>query len=224
MTARRAIVAAALPLALGGCIAATAIAYGAHTADPVNQVILAERQFALAAQNDGQWTAFRAAAAPDAIMFVPQPTAAQTFLAGRADPPRAVSWQVHRVYVSCDGRLAATTGAAQWPGGSHGRFTTIWRKQPDGHWRWIADEGGTVAVPLTAPARVAHRRARCGGRSGEALALIVNPGTVTGGGAANDGSLVWSYAVRPDGSRDMLVQLRDNAAFTRVIDDHEGAR
>ncbi len=154
---------ALLPIALSGCISTgvAAIRYAEREADPVRQAVQAEREFALLAQTTGQWTAFRATAAADATMFVPQPVNAQTWLAGRADPPRSVAWQPHAVFVSCDGRMAATTGAAQWPGGGHGMFTTIWQKQPDGNWKWIADHGAPVSAARAARPAVAEVRARC---------------------------------------------------------------
>ncbi len=206
-------------LMLGGCLAATAIAYAAHDADPLVAVTLAERQFALRAQTDGQWTAFRATAAPDAIMFVPDRVAAQAWLAGRADPPRSVAWQPHAVYVSCDGTLAATSGAAQWPGGTHGRFTTIWRRGDHG-WRWIADAGGRVDAPIPAPPRIVQRRARCAGHApSPAAADPASPGEVSGGGAAADGSLVWRYRLAANGALRLSVDLRDGDRLERVIDD-----
>ena len=78
-------------------IAALLLAAAAPTA------IDAERAFAADAQKLGQWSAFRKYATDDALMFVPQPTNAQSFLKDRKDPPVAVFWWPGRSYVSCDG-------------------------------------------------------------------------------------------------------------------------
>ena len=64
--------------------------------------------FARAAQEKGQWTAFREYAADDALMFVPQPVAAKDWLKKQANPAQAVTWQPYAVWSSCDGSLAVT--------------------------------------------------------------------------------------------------------------------
>ena len=213
-------------LSLTGCISAGigAARYAAHESDPAVQVERAERDFAMLAQHEGQWTAFRATAAADALMFVPQPVSAQTWLAGREDPPRSVAWQPHAVYVSCDGDTAATTGAAQWPGGSHGMFTTIWQRQADGGWKWIADHGAPVTTPRVAPAKVTYRRARCAANAAldRPAALVRDAADAVGGGVSEDGSLHWHYVVRPNGALRFVVDLEEPGGFDRVIDDGAG--
>lgn len=220
----RAAALALLPLTLSGCLAVAAVSYADHQSDPFVQVIRAEQEFALLAQSQGQWTAFRATAAPDATMFVPQPVNAQTWLTGRADPPRSVAWQPHRVYVSCDGRTAATTGAAQWPGGSNGRFTTIWQKQADGSWQWVADQGGPVAAPVAAPAELIRIRADCDSAvDTPPPPLVQGSNDSAGNGAAADGSLRWAWVVRPNGALRFVVDVRQDGCITRVIDDGAGS-
>ncbi len=222
----RTLLLALLPLALTGCISTgvAAIRYAEREADPARQAIQAEREFALRAQTEGQWTAFRATAAAGALMFVPQPVNAQTWLAGRTDPPRSVAWQPQAVFVSCDGQMAATTGAAQWPGGGHGMFTTIWQKQLDGNWKWIADHGAPVTVPRTARPAIVETRARCARPRTIATpaALVRGPSDSVGGGTSPDRSLHWSYVVRPNGALRFTVDLEQNGVYTRVIDDGAG--
>jgi len=56
------------------------------------------------------------------------------------------SWAPDAVEAAADGRTAISTGLARDPAGQViSRFTTIWRKDPDGHWRAIVDQG--VDVP-----------------------------------------------------------------------------
>ena len=71
------------------------------TANP-SKVVAAELGFARMAQDEGQWTAFRATADDDAVMFVPQQVSAKAWLKGRADPPASVKWSPSVVYVSCN--------------------------------------------------------------------------------------------------------------------------
>ncbi|MDB5692946.1 MAG: hypothetical protein JWO81_2009 [Alphaproteobacteria bacterium] len=111
----------------------------------------AERRYSAAASLHGQWTAFRETAAPDALMFVPQPRKAVQWLQGRADPPVAVVWWPARSWLSCDGRLAVNFGPWLRKGGTlAGTFTTIWVKQEDGSWRWKLDRGSNLPRPLPA--------------------------------------------------------------------------
>lgn len=124
-------------------------------------VIAAELAFARRAQERGQWTAFRDTAADGAILFVPDKVDAKSWLNGRADPAVAVRWQPHEVWSSCDGSLAITRGAAQWPGGRHGDFLTVWQRQRDGGYKWTADVGQFRADPLPEPDFVQTRVATC---------------------------------------------------------------
>ena len=87
-----------------------------------SKVVAAELELARAAQEDGQWSAFRDFSAGDAVLFVPEPVAARDWLQGRADPAAALQWQPHHIWSSCDGSLAVTRGAWQHPDGAQGEF------------------------------------------------------------------------------------------------------
>src|SRR5690606_39127749 len=100
-------------IALAAALAACATAPRDRTdlrpnANP-SAVIAAEMAFARAAQEKGQWTAFRQYATRDAVMFVPEPVNAQQWLRGQADPAQAVTWQPYQVWSSCDGSFAVST-------------------------------------------------------------------------------------------------------------------
>jgi len=59
------------------------------------------------------------------------------------DAPQApFSWGPDAVAPTADGRYAISTGLVHDPAGKvTGRFTSIWRKDADGHWRVVADQG-----------------------------------------------------------------------------------
>jgi hypothetical protein len=124
--------------------------------------IEAERAYAALAQTRGQWTAFRATAAPDALMFVPEPVRAAQWLAGRADPPVPVIWWPARGWLSCDGRLGVNFGPwIRKAGALVGTFTTVWVRGGDGAWKWRLDRGDVGRRPVAASDRPAVRRASC---------------------------------------------------------------
>jgi hypothetical protein len=125
----------------------------------------AERAFAAMAQRAGQWTAFRAFADSRAIMMAPERVDAQAFLAPLKDPPRAVMWWPAKAIPSCDGTLAVSTGPWIRDGGkATGTFTTIWRRQADGGWKWLFDHGRDTPRAVPAGDVVQVRKPDCRNR------------------------------------------------------------
>ena len=190
-------------------------------------VVAAEIAFNRLAQEKGQWTAFRATAAKDAVMFMPEMVNAQVWLKGRKDPPASVKWQPERVLMSCDGSVGVTTGAWQQPDGRNGYFTTIWRRDNKGRWYWVLDHGDQLRTPRSAPDFIATRLASCprGMRppAPPPLPAGTKPVPTPGNGASEDGSLKWSSEVRPDKSRRVTVSLRVNDGYETVLTDDVGA-
>lgn len=169
----------------------------------------AERAFASRAQIAGQWTAFRETAAPDAIMFVPYPTKAQVFFKDFKDPEVAYMWWPAEAYVSCDGKLAVITGPAV-RGTYRGYFTTIWKQQPVGGWRWVLDHGDGLANPRPARENPRVRWASCKPNPSPDFNPIKDAATSSfsqGFGVSPDETLSWSWRVRDDGSRVVQVNL-----------------
>ena len=155
----------------------------AATTQPVEA---AERAFASAAQTRGLWTAFRAFAAPDAIMLLDGPKPAAPFLAGRKDPRQALMWWPARTVTSCDGTLALSTGPYRTPdGASGGRYITLWRHSADG-WRWIYD-GGTDEKNRPAADQVSATRGKACRKPKWPL---MEPDALAGG-HSDDDSLRW---------------------------------
>ncbi len=185
----------------------------------------AERAFVKDAQKDGQWTAFRKYAAPDALMFVPQPTNAQTFLKDRKDPPQSVYWWPGRSYVACDGSFAINTGPwVRGAGKSVGYFTTVWRR--DGQqWRWTYDAGDQLKTPRAEGGDIKPVTASCAGRPRIPIPLryAKAAGFTSNGGRSNDGTLFWTWAVGPKGERRFAARLWDGRKFRTVIDDEVAA-
>lgn len=182
---------------------------------PAPTALDAERAFAADARTLGQWTAFRKWAAPDATMFVPQPISAQAWLKDRKDPAKAIEWWPTASYVSCDGSLAVNTGGWKTADGSVGYFSTVWRREQDGSWKWIVDGGDSLKVARAHPTDVKIVRGTCTG-----MHVSHGPsGPDSGHGEAADGSLLWTWAVNSDGSRAFVASVKIGTRDTLVIDD-----
>lgn len=175
----------------------------------------AERAFAADAKALGQWTAFRKWAAPDAIMFLPQPVAAADFLRGRTDPPAAIGWAAAESFVSCDGTMAVNVGYSRPAPGRHGSFLTVWRKQADGAWRWAVDSGGDIPAAPVVLATPVVRRASC---EGEAPFFIMQKPLSgwSGDRQSKDGTLRWVASVERDGTLRYEVTLWTGRGFELV--------
>jgi hypothetical protein len=183
----------------------------------------AERAFNQAAQEKGQWTAFREFAADTATMFVPQPVKAQEWLKDRKDPPRSVEWWPTEIYESCDGKAAVSTGGWKRPDGSVGYFTTVWQKQADGRWKWLADAGDTLDKARPRPSEPRRTRASCKPMLMSSTPAFPEPGVKTGGALSSDRSLSWGWRVTSAGARTFSASTWDGSDFIRVISDEAAA-
>jgi hypothetical protein len=196
------------------------------SAAPVTPVE-AERAFAADAQSLGQWSAFRKWADPTAVMWTPQATWAHEFLKNRKDPATAVRWWPSHSWQACDGRTAVNVGPWQLPN-AHGRFITLWMRQPSGAWRWSADGQLTAPARHAVPRKPVVRRAACGNKALRARMVSADyarplnrtaaPGD-SGYARSADGTLLFSWTVAADGVRRHRVQLWTGRRFALVLDE-----
>ena len=171
-----------------------------------SKVIAAELAFARMAREKGTWTAFRHYATEDALMPSPGFVRVQDALKGVPDPADPIVWGPDRVWSSCDGSFAVSTGGAQYPSGRLGRFLTIWQRQADGEYRWVLDQGfddtDAEVAPDTNPALVAECSAR------QVRPEKVRRGEAWGSGQSNDGTLEWTTILAPDCARTVSIRTR----------------
>ncbi len=126
-------------------------------------VVEAERAFAAEAARSGWVSAFKRYAAPDAIVIQPEPVSAHDSLAKL--PPEAntrnLAWWPIWAGIASSGDLGFTTGPYVFADRGFGHYFTVWRKQPDGGWKWIYDGGprsaerspfGPETEPIVLPA------------------------------------------------------------------------
>ena len=116
-------------------------------------VVAAERAFAADAPSMGIAGSFNKWSVPEAIVIA----GGQARRIGEvypdgprpADEPRLEWWPTF-AGMARSGDLGFTTGGVAVNGRRAGHYFTIWRKQPDGSWKWIYD-GGLGASAADAP-------------------------------------------------------------------------
>jgi ketosteroid isomerase-like protein len=125
----------------------------AQTADPA-PVIAAERAFAADGLATGVDASFLKWSAPEAVMIAGGgPKIAHEILDPHAvfDPAApSLVWWPNWAGIAMSGDLGFTTGGVEVGGRRTGHYFTIWKRQPDGDWKWVYD-GGTGATAANVP-------------------------------------------------------------------------
>ena len=111
----------------------------------------AERAFAADGMALGVRDSFLKHMADDAIVFRPGPVNAKALYEKRpsSKTPR-LEWWPRKVVIARSGDLGLSVGPWAIDGKRGGYYATIWRKGPDGQWKWIYD-GGAEADAASAP-------------------------------------------------------------------------
>lgn len=118
-------------------------------------VIAAERAFAADARTMGIAGSFNKWSVPDAIVI--GGGQAQRVADAYPDGPRPadeplLEWWPNFAGVARSGDLGFTTGGVAFDGRRTGHYFTIWKRQPDGAWRWVYDGGsGASAADVPGP-------------------------------------------------------------------------
>ena len=112
----------------------------------VQQIDDTERAFAQAVLQSGIAGGFRQFAAPDAVMFLPDPVPALPELNGARWPGDLV-WRAQYIGVAASGDLAFSAGPSLLRGAgrpSGGFYLTVWKRQPDGGWKFVLDHAADM--------------------------------------------------------------------------------
>jgi hypothetical protein len=191
-------------------------------------VIDAEIALGRLAREKGQWTAFRDTAARDAILFAPDRVGAAAWLKGKPNPPVAMTWQVHEVWMSCDGSYAVARGAWQQPGtgqsGSGGVYATIWQRQPGrGGYKWVLGLREATATPPEAPDMIPAHVADCSNRprrpaqGGKPSSPPKELATIDPADAqSNDGTLRWVATLDGKGAGSFVVSRWNGSGYVEA--------
>jgi ketosteroid isomerase-like protein len=113
-----------------------------------------EDAFCAMAKEKGLLVAFTHFAAPDVSFLDVDPRKWRGYEAvrermGPDQPGVSVTWSAYFTDISDDGSLGYNYGRYEWrsPGADgkesvhNGWFLTIWKRQPDGQWRYVMDNG-----------------------------------------------------------------------------------
>ena len=167
-------------------------------------VVAAERAFAADGLAMGIKGSFLKHSAEDAIILRPDPMNAHAVYGARKDdaggPPLAW-WPVWAGIARSDD-LGFTTGPATYEGKPSGFYFTIWKKQPDGAWKWVFDSGveadSTGAPgPQTAPVYLPVSP-KGAGSAAAALAQVTTAEAALAKGAAKDVSAAYLNVLAED--------------------------
>lgn len=136
--------------------------------DPLNEMVQTERAFSRTSVEKGIRDAFLEFIAEDGILFRPRAVAGKKWL--EEHPPPASStrpllvWEPVLAGISRAGDLGYTTGPWRRKNdikdatpAAFGNFMTVWKKQPDGKWRFVVDLGIRNPDPKTQPKLVSVR-------------------------------------------------------------------
>ena len=119
----------------------------------------ADSAFADLAEREGLATAFAANVAPSGVVFagtelVIGPDAVRALYQSR-HTEGTLNWQPILADAAESGDLAMTVGECVFTGRGptgavgqrFGKYLTIWKRQPDGHWKFVVDGGSTSPAP-----------------------------------------------------------------------------
>lgn len=206
------------------CVASTPDAE--PTADPVDQMIAAERSFAADAQRIGIASAFRAYAAPEGILMRPDPAPALEVLQGDVDTPDVrLEWQPAIAAISRSGDLGFTTGPYRLFHGStvmNGETLTVWERSADGRWGWLLDHGLApikASAPADLPTEVIILRQGQPGRRRRPSGVIDADAALNEAIVA-EGTAIISYRLADDGFLLRLHRGRLSKADAVRADEH----
>lgn len=138
-------------LVLWSCLCAVAAAQ----TTPSEVVRQAELAFARQGAEQGIRAAFLAWLLPEARVFRPAAATAQAMYGPEPGDPGHLIWHPEANGAAASGELAWSTGPWTYAAArgeapvAQGHFLSLWRKQPDGAWRVIADIGVPHAAPGT---------------------------------------------------------------------------
>jgi ketosteroid isomerase-like protein len=145
---------------LAATIASSVPAQNRRIVDPLTAMVATERAFSRLSEEKGIRESFTEFIAEDGILFRPRAVVAKKWMRENPLPPSTTRpllvWQPIFAGMSRAGDLGYTTGPWQFKNdlkdakfSAFGNFMTVWKKQPDGKWRFVVDLGVSNPEPKT---------------------------------------------------------------------------
>ena len=159
-----------------------------------------------------QWMAFRALAAPDAMLFL-EPNRPGPFKPSQLRIQKTKILQPHRAFTACDGSLVVTSGAVTWSDHGHGRYRTVWRRGADGRWLWVLHGRWEMGSPYINN-RDGPPHPTCPTSAPSATINIVGER-----GGSQDGSLRWAYLPKDGGIGGLSINAWVQRGYLAVLND-----
>lgn len=142
------------------CAALSIAAQTKNAAQALREMVDTERAFSRMSEEKGTREAFSAFIADDGILFRPRAVVGKKWMQEHPMPPSQtrplLTWQPIYAFMSRSGDLGYTTGPWQYKNdikdakpSAFGNFMTVWKKQADGHWRFVLDLGISNPEPST---------------------------------------------------------------------------
>jgi ketosteroid isomerase-like protein len=148
-----------LVLVASGLAVVFIAALGGQSSDLKSELaalVQSELRFSKAAEGGGMRDAFLQFLADRSIVFRPNPVDGRKWYSENPPADGVLSWYPVFADIAGTGDLGYTTGPYEYRAGNsgaavqHGRYMSVWRKQPDGTWKVAVDCGVSGPAP---PAR-----------------------------------------------------------------------
>lgn len=134
------------------------------TASALRSMVDTELAFARMSAEQGPRQSFMAFIADDGILFRPRAVKGKQWMTEHPVPPSdkrpLLNWYPIVADIARYGDMGYTTGPWEYKADIHdakpvawGNFLTVWKKQPDGSWKFAIDLGISNPQPAAAPAR-----------------------------------------------------------------------
>jgi ketosteroid isomerase-like protein len=129
-----------------------------QTRSPLQQMVQTEQAFSRMAAEQNTRAAFLAFIADDGLLFRPTAVNGKQWLRDHPAPPSdkhpLLAWQPAFAGMAAAGDLGFTTGPWEFKqdvkaekAAAYGHFVTLWKKQPDGTWKFVVDLG--ISHPMS---------------------------------------------------------------------------
>lgn len=120
-----------------------------QNSSPLQQLVDAERAFALLSREKGTKQAFLQYLDDYSVLFTPYPVNGKELYSARGESQGMLEWKPTRAKISSSGDFGYTTGPWKWKKSkdenpsAFGYFVSVWKKNNNGDWKVLTDAGNS---------------------------------------------------------------------------------